>query len=132
MSCDIDITTGEVLQDAVDINLPGLFDISCIRSYSTSRSKEPGVLGFGWKHNLDVWLETTAEGFKLHEGESVVEGGWDEQTPDGRPRAVREAHSVVLREQGDAMVFSRLSSDDARFFLVLRQDVYNNRLYLPL
>jgi RHS repeat-associated protein len=129
VSCDVNIATGEVFQDGVDVDLPGIFELSFVRSYSTTRSHRRGGLGFGWGHDLDTWLELTAEGFTLHEGDAATPGRWDGRHDDGRPHAAREGDIVSLfGANGSVRQFTHVLPDNRRMFLIVMRDVYGNAL----
>lgn len=68
----VDVMSGEVLTDHVEVELPGPIPLTFERSYY-SRSRYDGPLGSGWTHPLDASL---CEGL----GELIV------RLPDGRAR----------------------------------------------
>ena len=52
----VDVMSGMVITEAVDVELPGHLPFRFERIYY-SRSAEPGPLGHGWTHNLDQFIE---------------------------------------------------------------------------
>ena len=68
----VTVATGFVVDDAVEVALPGLIPLEWKRLYSSQRSKERGPFGKGgWTHNLAQWIE---------EGEAI----WRFRAEDGR------------------------------------------------
>jgi RHS repeat-associated protein len=68
----VTVATGFVVDDAVEITLPGLIPLLWKRLYSSQRFKERGPFGKGgWTHNLAQWIE---------EGEAI----WRFRAEDGR------------------------------------------------
>jgi RHS repeat-associated protein len=67
MSCDVDVTTGEVIQERIDIDLPEAIPLIFSRFYS-SRAKHSGVLGLGWRHNYETWAEVRNKQIIIYQG----------------------------------------------------------------
>jgi RHS repeat-associated protein len=120
----VDVVSGEVLTDAVDLELGGYLPLRFERAYA-SRDVSPGALGAaGWRHNFEA---------------SVSDEGWRVcvQLPDGRERwhpALREGESLfdpwnrytllrgngtfeLVTEEGQTLRFARVD-DDPRHRLV--------------
>lgn len=58
----VDAVTGHVIDDAIDLKLPGAFPLVFQRWYSSARNRESGPLGRGgWTHSLAQWVEAEAE-----------------------------------------------------------------------
>jgi len=54
----VDVATGYVVDEVVDLALPGVIPIAWRRSYSSARAKERGALGRGgWVHGYEQWIE---------------------------------------------------------------------------
>ena len=55
----VDVATGRVLTDHVDLELPGPLPLKFERNYASSWANRGGPLGHGWSHSLDqaVWAE---------------------------------------------------------------------------
>ncbi|EYF05995.1 DUF6531 domain-containing protein [Chondromyces apiculatus] len=65
----VDVATGYVVDEAVDLALPGLIPITWRRSYSSARAGERGAFGRGgWVHAYEQWIE-------LREGAAVLRMG---------------------------------------------------------
>jgi RHS repeat-associated protein len=68
----VTVATGFVVDDALEIALPGLIPLEWKRLYSSQRFKERGPFGRGgWTHNLAQWIEV---------GEAI----WRLRAEDGR------------------------------------------------
>ncbi|MFO0547056.1 MAG: DUF6531 domain-containing protein [Polyangiaceae bacterium] len=115
----VDLGTGYVVDDAVDLALPGFIPLVWSRSYSSSRRDHQGALGKGgWTHSFEQSIEQTETGFRLCDEEGlpvdfapIGEAGFSfhrgqrlELRFDGRAYAVRSLKSRLTR------VFSRLPS----------------------
>jgi RHS repeat-associated protein len=68
----VDLGTGYVIDDAVDLSLPGFIPLVWSRWYTSARHKERGALGKGgWCHSFEQWLEPTDTGIRLHNEEGL-------------------------------------------------------------
>jgi RHS repeat-associated protein len=68
----VDLGTGYVVDDAVDLRLPGYFPLTWSRSYTSSLASYRGALGKGgWTHGLEQWVEPTETGYRLHDEEGL-------------------------------------------------------------
>ena len=68
----VDLGTGYVVDDAVDLRLPGHFPLIWSRSYTSSSASYRGALGKGgWTHGLEQWVEPTETGIRLHDEEGL-------------------------------------------------------------
>ncbi len=66
----VDVATGEVVDDATDVTLPGLIPLVFERRYASSRrSDRSSALGPGWAHSYDQWIEEGDHAIKLRDGE---------------------------------------------------------------
>lgn len=62
------VATGDVVDEAIDVDLGGLIPVSWVRTYSTGRSLEISPLGpGGWTHSLDQWIRPHEDGLILRE-----------------------------------------------------------------
>jgi RHS repeat-associated protein len=69
------VVTGEVVDDTVDLALPGLIPVEWKRLYCSGRNKETTPLGRGgWTHALHQWVEVTDERITLRndDGRNVL------------------------------------------------------------
>jgi RHS repeat-associated protein len=64
--CNVMMADGEVFQEVIDIDLPGVPTFFFKRGYSTKRKGES--LGVGWSHNLESCLTIEGNGVRLHDG----------------------------------------------------------------
>lgn len=61
VSCDpVDMATGDFLYDHDDIALSGPMGLGFSRSYASSLNYVDRGLGFGWRHNYDIYLERSS------------------------------------------------------------------------
>jgi hypothetical protein len=69
----VDVTTGRVLTDAVDWELPGPLPLTFERNYTSNLSDQGSVLGYGWSHSLDlaVWTEPGQVVFRAEDGREI-------------------------------------------------------------
>jgi RHS repeat-associated protein len=60
----VDMLSGSFLSSNTDISLgaSGTMGLGLTRSYNSSSNSKEGVLGRGWSHNYDVFLETHSDG----------------------------------------------------------------------
>ncbi|WP_437317248.1 PAAR-like domain-containing protein [Sorangium sp. So ce385] len=66
----VDVATGEVVNQATDISLPGIIPLAIERQYASSRCGDrDAALGPGWAHSLEEWIEEGEETLDLHDGE---------------------------------------------------------------
>jgi RHS repeat-associated protein len=64
------VASGQVHDEALDLYLPGMIEVRWKRLYSTGRTDERSPLGRGgWTHAYDQWIETTASGLSLRDGD---------------------------------------------------------------
>ena len=68
----VDLGTGYVVDDAVDLRLPGVLPFTWSRSYSSCNPSHRGALGKGgWTHSFEQWVEETEGGFRFHDEEGL-------------------------------------------------------------
>jgi RHS repeat-associated protein len=68
----VDMGTGYVVDDAVDLRLPGFIPLIWSRSYTSSSASHRGALGKGgWTHSFESWLEGTESGYRLHDEQGL-------------------------------------------------------------
>src|SRR5215831_18340647 len=120
MSCDINISSGEVMQERVDIDLPGLLPLTISRLYSTRQATESSILGFGWVLSLEIWIDLTADGITIHEGyQGPTPYAWAQCDGQNGPRVERADRRVSLRfADGSVRHFVTTTSSATRFHLV--------------
>lgn len=64
----VDVATGMMLTDAVDLELPGPIPFKMERTYY-SRSTYNGPLGYGWAHSYDQFIRFEEHRIVLHDGD---------------------------------------------------------------
>lgn len=69
----VDVVTGRVFTQIVDIDLPGPVPLRIERVYDSSLSWREGVLGRGWSHSLDqaVWCERGRVVYRAEDGREI-------------------------------------------------------------
>ncbi|WP_437938003.1 PAAR-like domain-containing protein [Sorangium sp. So ce341] len=66
----VDVATGEVVDEATDLSLPGVIPLVIERQYASSRCNDrDAALGPGWVHSLEEWIEEGEETIDLRDGE---------------------------------------------------------------
>jgi len=66
----VNVLTGDVLDHATDVTLPGAIPLTLARHYSTAFRNQPSLLGLGgWVFSVEQWLESSDEGLKYRENE---------------------------------------------------------------
>lgn len=66
----VDVATGDVVDEATDLSLPGIIPLVIERHYASSRCDErDAALGPGWSHSLEEWIEEGEETIDLRDGE---------------------------------------------------------------
>lgn len=66
----VDRFSGAVIDDAVDLALPGVIPLELIRIYSSHRADISSELGVGgWSFSLTQWIEETSSGFRFRDGD---------------------------------------------------------------
>ncbi|AUX27987.1 MULTISPECIES: PAAR-like domain-containing protein [Sorangium] len=66
----VDVVTGEVVDEATDLSLPGAIPLVIGRRYASSRHGDrDAALGPGWVHSLEEWIEEGEETIDLHDGD---------------------------------------------------------------
>ncbi|WP_437734316.1 restriction endonuclease fold toxin [Sorangium sp. So ce1335] len=66
----VDVATGEVVNQATDLSLPGIIPLAIERQYASSRCGDrDAALGPGWAHTLEEWIEEGEETLDLRDGE---------------------------------------------------------------
>ena len=127
MSCDIDLATGEVTHERIDIDLPSLIPISFGRLY-VSTSSARSVLGPAWSHNWQRWARFAPEGLLIHDGydEDRV-SPLDQCNGEDGPNILREDRSLRLSfPDGSRQDYYAFGDLDAQWWLVQLVDVDGN------
>jgi len=64
----VDVVTGRMLTDAVDLSLPGPIQLELERTWYSDSTYE-GPFGRGWHHRFDQWLMNTQYGLIWRAGD---------------------------------------------------------------
>jgi RHS repeat-associated protein len=97
----VDVVTGNVFTEVVDVQLPGPLPLTIERVYESAGSGKPSALGYGWNHSLDesLWMEPGRAVVRLGDGREIEFGLWDLPGRTMRPGDVleRAIHKLKLR-----------------------------------
>jgi RHS repeat-associated protein len=90
----VDVATGRMVTDHLDVELPGVLPLRFERFYDSSLAWRETSLGFGWSHSLDqaVWPERGRVVYRTEDGREVEFGTLD--LPD---RVLSPGRSLVHR-----------------------------------
>ena len=127
MSCDIDLATGEVTHEGIDIDLPSLIPISFGRLY-VSTSSGRSALGPGWSHTWQRWARFAPEGLLIHDGydEDRI-FPFEQCNGEDGPNILREGRTLRLSfPDGSRQDYYALGDRDAKWWLVQLVDVDGN------
>lgn len=139
ISDPVSATTGDVVDHAFDVSLPGAIPFVLRRTYTSAFRKEKGAFGRGgWTHDHDRWIEARGAGAVLR-----METGHELELPPLALRStayVREAKLEITREGQDAYAARDVASDltyrfapagkDGRSYLTEIRDAWGNRIEL--
>ncbi len=134
------VVTGEVVDDMVDLALPGLIPVEWKRLYCSGRHKEVTPLGHGgWTHALHQWIEVSAERVTMRndDGRNVLFAVPTLREPVFhrckrlRLSALRDgSFEVYSLDTRLTRRFARLAKGDARAMLREIRDAWGNRVEL--
>src|SRR5512138_789313 len=69
----VNVLTGDLIDHAVDVTLPGVIPLTLARHYSTAFRSQASLLGLGgWIFSLEQWIEPSDEGLRYRE----ADGRW--------------------------------------------------------
>ncbi|MFV8756503.1 DUF6531 domain-containing protein [Nannocystaceae bacterium ST9] len=96
----VDVVTGNMFTDVIDVDLPGPLPLTIERVYESAGSGKPSTLGYGWSHSLDesLWMERGRAVVRLGDGREIEFGLWDLPERTMRPGDVLERviHKLTL------------------------------------
>src|SRR5690606_15492141 len=96
----VDVVTGGLLTEALELELPGPIPLRIERVYESAGSAKPSTLGFGWNHSLDesLWMERGRAVVRLGDGREIEFGLWDlpERRMQPGDTLERVIHKLVL------------------------------------
>jgi RHS repeat-associated protein len=114
----VDVATGNVVDGATDVALPGLIEIRWERRYCSAQAGEDTALGRGgWTHSYDQWITDHGERWTLR-----VEDGRDvyfARAAAGESAFNRRERLVLTREDADSFSVYSLKTRLTRFFAPL-------------
>jgi RHS repeat-associated protein len=113
----VDLGTGYVIDDAVDLRLPGFLPLNWTRSYNSAAASHRGALGKGgWTHRFEQWIEPIESGFRYHDEEGLpVDLG--PIAPDGV--SFHRGRRLELRRAGQGFELRSLDTRWVRTFAPL-------------
>jgi RHS repeat-associated protein len=102
----ISVASGDVVDENIDLAIPGQVSVEWKRLYSTARAREHTPLGRGgWTHSYHQWIDIEGDTLVLHDANAAAV-----TVPQARPREPafhRGKRLVVTRDaRGGATVFS--------------------------
>jgi RHS repeat-associated protein len=132
------VVTGEVVDDMIDLALPGLIPVEWKRLYCSGRHREATPLGRGgWTHALHQWIEVSDERATMRndDGRNVLFAMPTLREPVFhrckrlRLSLVRDgSFEVYSLDTRLTRRFARLASGDARAMLLEIRDAWGNRV----
>jgi RHS repeat-associated protein len=97
----VDVVTGNLFTDVVDVSLPGPMPLVIERIYESAGSGKSGALGFGWSHSLDesLWFERARAVVRCGDGREIEFPLWNVPGRVMRrgDRVERVIHKMTLR-----------------------------------
>jgi RHS repeat-associated protein len=133
----VDLGTGCVIDDAVDLSLPGYFPLVWARFYCSAARSRRGALGKGgWTHCFEQRLEVTERGFYFHNEEGrplalgpIVPGGCSFHRGERLElRAVGSGYEIRSLRDRRVRVFKEIAG--GRLALREIRDAYGHRIAL--
>ncbi|MFO0554599.1 MAG: DUF6531 domain-containing protein [Polyangiaceae bacterium] len=110
----VDLGTGYVVDDAVDLELPGFVPLVWSRAYSSADPSRRGALGKGgWVHNFEQWLSPSDSGLRLYDEEGLPV---DFAQPGPDNASFHRGKRLELRVVGAAVEITDLKTRFTRVF----------------
>ncbi|MCC7540621.1 MAG: hypothetical protein IT379_30680, partial [Deltaproteobacteria bacterium] len=99
----VDVATGRLLTDAIDLRLPGPIPLVLERNYASSWADRDSPVGHGWSHSLDqaLWLEPGKVVYRAADGREIELDTFD--LPDHAMRAGDRLFDPVTRHEVRAL-----------------------------
>jgi RHS repeat-associated protein len=97
----VDVATGRMVTDHLDVELPGILPLRFERFYDSSLAWRETSVGFGWSHSLDqaVWPERGRVVYRTEDGREVEFGTLDlpDRVLSGGQALYHAAERLTLR-----------------------------------
>jgi RHS repeat-associated protein len=131
----VDVASGKVLTDHVDIELPGLIPFKFERTYN-SGSEYNGPLGYGWGHSYDqfVYIDADEDRLVYHDGEGrevyfdLIEPGQSTRNHFERMVCKRQLDSVTITTKDNLTCHFHNVGREDRLYLTAITDTNDSRL----
>jgi RHS repeat-associated protein len=133
----VDTLTGEVIDEMIDLALPGLIPIEWKRYYCSSWAEE--ILPFGrggWTYNWNQWVEVDGNQVRLRDGDGrylklgeIEPGGTGYLRSQGLEisRSLRDRFEIKLIRNGYIRVFSK-QQEEGKIWLEQVRDARENHV----
>jgi RHS repeat-associated protein len=131
----VDVASGKVLTDHVDIELPGPIPFKFDRTYD-SGSDYNGPLGHGWGHSYDQFVYADDERLILHDGEGrdvyfdFVEAGQKTRNHFERMDLERHTDHIVIRTKDNLTYYFTDVGHEKRLYLTKIADTNDSIITL--
>lgn len=120
--CDVNITTGKLIRYEVDLYLPGFIPCEFVRQYDSTSSVRR-ALGFGWKHNWDIFLRWNLPQVLYHDADGAEKPlTFSPETGQAR----NDDEGLLLVPQDDGWLLD--ASDRRRYYFPPRDAAGRSRL----
>ncbi|HMA63815.1 MAG TPA: DUF6531 domain-containing protein, partial [Chitinispirillaceae bacterium] len=131
----VDVASGKVLTDHVDIELPGPIPFRFDRTYD-SGSDYNGPLGYGWGHCYDQFVYADDERMILHDGEGrdvyfdFIEPGQKTRNHFERMDLERHTDHIIIRTKDNLTYYFTDVGHEDRLYLTKIADTNDSKITL--
>ena len=122
----VDAVSGCVVNDTVDLELPGAFPFMWKRGYSSARTEDKGALGRGgWVHSYEQWVEVEDEvvTYRSGDGRDI----WFDRGGPGEPAFHRRERLTLTPDKSGGFL---IDAHDERLRYEFRPVVRGGRAWL--
>ncbi len=129
MLCNVNLVTGELLEQASDFWLPGWIPLDFSRLYKSFNSAR-GMLGVGWSHTYDALLRVEKERIVYRDAVGAEQPFLKAQNyVSGQTRLLQAGEFLVLSAPGsNRQLFAPRGAGANIYSLVAVEDEYGNAL----
>jgi RHS repeat-associated protein len=131
----VDVASGKVLTDHVDIELPGPIPFKFDRTYD-SGSDYNGPLGYGWGHSYDQFVYADEDRLILHDGEGrdvyfdFIDAGQKTRNHFERMDLERHTDHIIIRTKDNLSYYFTNVGHKERFYLTKIADTNDSNIAL--